>query len=254
MSPSGTLRAVSVVALLPPLLAGCGYTSGFIRDSRSANVVEYRFDVAGERFVRQVSGSADVGYLFCFIPLERGAYKRAMGALYAEAHLAPNQVVMNLREDHTTVSYVGFYCSSTLTVSGDVFEFAPKGEDASRAENPPQPPSSLLHGVVDEDASFSTAGCLQERLAPADIQSVVQVHRQEMVDCAREQHRLVPELNGTLVVQWVVRKDGGTKQVQILPETLRSSFIGNCIAASIKNWQFPCHKAEQPPVEFPFTF
>ncbi len=118
-------RARVIAAVLCFLGASCGETSGFIRDSVSLNQRQYRMNVVSEQFIRTVSGDASNGALFCMIPLETDMYKRAMDALYAHAMLGPNQVVLNLREDHEVVSYLGFFCKFFLTVSGDVVQFTP---------------------------------------------------------------------------------------------------------------------------------
>jgi hypothetical protein len=123
-----TLR-LSALALGAGLLAGCGASGGFIRDSVSTQQLEYRMDVSGVRYVKPASGSASTGAVLCIIPLASNLYQEAMQELYLSAELAPNQVIMNLREDYVIRSYV-FYCSRQLIVSGDVFELTPSGTAA----------------------------------------------------------------------------------------------------------------------------
>lgn len=121
-----TLR-LSALALGAGLLAGCGATGGFIRDSVSTQQLEYRMDVSGVRYVKPASGSASTGAVLCIIPLGSNLYQEAMQELYLSAELAPNQVIMNLREDYSVRAYLFFYCSRQITVSGDVFELTPSG-------------------------------------------------------------------------------------------------------------------------------
>lgn len=125
--------AVSSVLAASTLLAGsgCGVNHGFIRDSVTANEVQYRMNVITQRYVRSVSGSANYGSVLCVFPVNGDGYKRAMEDLYQSAQLRPNQTILNLREDHKAVSYVGFYCNWNVTVSGDVFEFTPGAPLAS---------------------------------------------------------------------------------------------------------------------------
>ncbi|QRN95943.1 hypothetical protein JRI60_44060 [Archangium violaceum] len=119
-----TLR-LSTLALGAGLLAGCGASGGFIRDAVSTQQLEYRMDVSGVRYVKPANGSASTGSVLCIIPLSGHLYQEAMQELYLSAELAPNQVIMNLREDYSIRSYLGFYCTRQLTVSGDVFELTP---------------------------------------------------------------------------------------------------------------------------------
>ena len=127
-----TLR-LSCLALGVGLLVGCGASGGFLRDSISSQRFDYKMDVAGVRYVKSVSGSSSTGAVFCFIPLAANLYQNAMRDLYATAKLEQNQVVVNLREDYVIRSYLGFYCSRHLIVSGDVFELTPSARDASSA-------------------------------------------------------------------------------------------------------------------------
>jgi hypothetical protein len=124
-----TLR-LSSLALGMGLLAGCGYSGGFLRDSISSQQIDYRMDVSGVHYVKSVSGTATTGAVFCFIPLSGDLYQTAMQSMQASAGLGPNQMVMNLREDSITRSWLGFYCTRTLTVSGDVIQFTPTAPGA----------------------------------------------------------------------------------------------------------------------------
>ena len=108
----------------------CGFTSGFLRDSTTAQQIRYNLDIGFQRYLRSVSGSATSGSVFCAFPLRSGAnkYREAMLRLYEEAKLGPNQAVINLREDHQFYVYLGFYCSDTVTISGDVVVFEPTSQ------------------------------------------------------------------------------------------------------------------------------
>jgi hypothetical protein len=58
-----------------------------------------------------------------------------MRDLCASAKLQPNQVVMNLREDHAIRSFVGLYCSHSITISGDVFQLSPAAPSAPKVSS-----------------------------------------------------------------------------------------------------------------------
>jgi hypothetical protein len=121
-----TLRLSSLV-LSVGLLAGCGASGGFLRDSISSQRFDYRMDISGVRYVKSVSGSSSTGSILCVIPLATDLYESAMLDLHASAKLEPNQVLVNLREDYAIRSYVGIYCNRRLLISGDVFELTPAG-------------------------------------------------------------------------------------------------------------------------------
>jgi hypothetical protein len=126
-----TLR-LTHLALGLGLLAGCGASSGFLRDATSSQRFDYTMSVSGVRYLKSVSGTSSNGSLFCVIPTSADLYQQAMQSLYASAQLQPNQVVMNLREDYAFRSYL-FFCSRQLTLSGDVFELTPATHGAAPA-------------------------------------------------------------------------------------------------------------------------
>ncbi|WP_375770753.1 hypothetical protein NR798_07585 [Archangium gephyra] len=128
-----SLRLTSL-ALGLGLLAGCGISGGFLRDSISSQRFDFKMDVAGVSYVQSVSGSATSGSVLCLFPISSTLYDTAMRNLYAAAQLEPNQVVMNLREDHTIRSFV-FYCSHTVHISGDVFQLTPAAPGAPKVSS-----------------------------------------------------------------------------------------------------------------------
>jgi hypothetical protein len=129
-----TARLTSL-ALGLGLLAGCGVTGGFLRDSISSQRFDFKMDVAGVSYVQSVKGSATTGAILCLFPLAGTLYESAMRDLYASAKLQPNQVVMNLREDHAIRSFLGLYCNHSLTLSGDVFQLSPAAPGAPKVSS-----------------------------------------------------------------------------------------------------------------------
>jgi hypothetical protein len=113
------MAAVAVAAIV-----GCGAGSGFSRGVSSVSEHEFHMDIAAQRYARSVSGSSAIGSLFCFIPIDEGAYRDAMLALHAQAKLQTNEVLENVREDHAFIFYV-LYCRDTLIISADVYEVIP---------------------------------------------------------------------------------------------------------------------------------
>jgi hypothetical protein len=126
------------------LLAGCGTSSGFLRDAANINQHQYRQEVGAVRYSRSVFGTWTSGAVLCIIPvgLGDGPYKEAMSALHQQANLQTNQVLENIREDHSFAVYL-FYCTSTVTVSADVIDLLPSGAQTASTDGtkdaPPTP-------------------------------------------------------------------------------------------------------------------
>ena len=140
------LRALSLITI-SALAGGCGFSHGFIRDSTTEHSFRYQMNLGGVRFVKPVYGSAAHGLLFCMIPLSGEIYSRAMEDMYEKAQLQPNQIVVNLREDLSFKAFLIFYCSTQVTVSGDVIELLPAGASSPGSSivplpfpSPPPPP------------------------------------------------------------------------------------------------------------------
>ena len=143
---------VAVTAAAAALSQGCGYNSGFIRDSTTTHAIRYQLTPQSMQLSRTVRAPGmSTGALLCFIPTDsEPIYAKAMEALYKTAQLAPNEVLLNLREDWTTRAYI-FWCARTLTLSGDVFAIgggalampvAPEPSAPAHADAPPAPPDA----------------------------------------------------------------------------------------------------------------
>lgn len=89
------------------------------------------------RYVKSVDASTSIGQILCAIPLGSvPPYANTMAELHAAAQLKPNQILENIREDHTVTAWLMFYCTQTLTLSADVIEVVPNGPPS-----PPPPPT-----------------------------------------------------------------------------------------------------------------
>ncbi len=109
---------LSLLALALTFASGCGFHYGFVRDA--STVHSLRYDMShGFQFARTVNASSSGGTLLCLFPVGDATYAEAMAKLFEAAKLGPNEALVNLREDHATRIYL-LYCSSELTVSGDV--------------------------------------------------------------------------------------------------------------------------------------
>jgi hypothetical protein len=149
---------------------GCGFSTGFIRDSTTTH--EVRYDASkGFRYVRSVSAAAREDNVLCLFPMSRPAYATAMQELNDQAKLQPGQVILNMREDRVLTVFI-VLCRVTTTVSGDVFEFtqppavekpadAPKptsdAPTAQRVPEPTTPPGQAPPPMASEPNPFSKA-------------------------------------------------------------------------------------------------
>jgi hypothetical protein len=112
---------IAIVLLTGLAVVACGH-SGFVHDASSAH--QFRMEISAQRYVRSVSGAASTAFVFCAIPTSGGAYRSAMAALHAEAQLKTNEVLANIREDHTFLTLL-LYCEDDLILSADVYEVVP---------------------------------------------------------------------------------------------------------------------------------
>lgn len=129
-----SLRSIALLlTLLCTASTGCGFSSGFIRGASSSQVIKYDSRTTRVSYARSVSGDASAGWLFCLIPIKSvPLYKTAMERLHAAARLRADEALMNLREDRDRLTYLGFWCSSTLTISADVMRVSSSSSHGKR--------------------------------------------------------------------------------------------------------------------------
>lgn len=113
-----------VAALATACCTACGYNSGFLHDNTSGDVHQYQMAIGAIRYVRSVSGSSSVGAALCVIPLGSGLFEQAMTQLHAQARLAPNEILYDVRQDNALSCYV-LYGVTNLVISADVYEVTP---------------------------------------------------------------------------------------------------------------------------------
>jgi len=97
-------------------------------------------------------------------------------------------------------------------------------------------------------------GATVDRLGQSDIMQVVLNNKPAIVKCVGEQKKKDPGLSGKLVMRWTIQTNGKTKNVSCQTGEFRSTYMATCISGLIKGWNFPKHKVEGDPIDFPFTF
>ena len=120
----------SLVVMSLVALSSCGFRTGFLRDSQTLNQIDVRLDASSVQLVRQARGTHNIGMLFCTIQFGDAHYASAMEDLMTVAHLGPNEILMNYREDNALTTYLGFWCNSQLTISADVVRITPSAPGA----------------------------------------------------------------------------------------------------------------------------
>jgi hypothetical protein len=82
---------------------------------------------------------------------------------------------------------------------------------------------TLIEGGLDQD----------------QINSVVQSHLGQVVNCYEQGLQGNPQLRGRVSVYFVINKYGGVSTARIANSSIPSSRVQNCIVAKLKNWKFP---------------
>jgi hypothetical protein len=114
------LLAATLLSFFAVMNTGCGATFGLVRDS----ITQVQIQKAGFEVVKtNISATVVVRSILCIFPVTRNPTADLMRALHEQAHLGPNQMFINLRQDATYLVYLGFVCDEELTLSADVIEF-----------------------------------------------------------------------------------------------------------------------------------
>ncbi len=93
-----------------------------------------------------------------------------------------------------------------------------------------------------------------ETLGTGDIMQIVVANKPAILKCAAEQKKRDSSLSGKIVMTWTVLSTGKTTNISCASEEFRSSYMAQCMNGLIKTWQFPRHKVQGDPINFPFTF
>jgi hypothetical protein len=103
-------------------------------------------------------------------------------------------------------------------------------------------------------APGAAAGDVKESLGQADIMEVVLANKAALGKCVEEQKKKDPGTSGKLVMKWTIQTSGKTSNVGVVSEEFKGTYIATCIGGLVKGWQFPRHKKQGEPVQFPFKF
>lgn len=95
---------------------------------------------------------------------------------------------------------------------------------------------------------------IPESLGQSDILEVALAHKAALAKCAQEQRAKDPGKSGTLVMRWTIETSGRTSKIGVVTQEFKGTHMAACVGAQIKGWQFPRHKKQGEPVNFPFKF
>jgi hypothetical protein len=102
-------------------------------------------------------------------------------------------------------------------------------------------------------APGSGGGDLKDSLENSDIMETVIANKAGLAKCAEEQRKREGG-GGKIVMKWTVDTSGSVKNVGVVTEELKGSYMAQCMSTLIKGMKFPRHKKQGEPVQFPFKF
>ena len=95
---------------------------------------------------------------------------------------------------------------------------------------------------------------LPESLGTSDIMEVVRDNKASIVKCVDEQKKRDSSLAGPIVMSWTIVPSGKTTNISCASDGFKGSYLAQCMTGLIKTWQFPRHKVQGEPINFPFKF
>ena len=93
---------------------------------------------------------------------------------------------------------------------------------------------NVNHSISLGDSSMS----IQAGLSPEEVGKVIHQHLQDIRYCHEAAHLHRAQLNGTLLVNFLIDKMGTTKKVSIQNSTVNDEFLENCIIKKFSHFQF----------------
>ena len=103
-------------------------------------------------------------------------------------------------------------------------------------------------------APGSGGGDLKDALESSDIMETVVANKSGLQRCAEEQKKREGGSSGKIVMKWTIETSGAVKNVSVVTEELKGSYMASCMSSLIKGMKFPRHKKQGEPVQFPFKF
>lgn len=86
------------------------------------------------------------------------------------------------------------------------------------------------------------------------IARVLDAQHREMLACYESALRTEPDLEGTLILEWVIQPQGRVGRIRQKPSTLPNPAVARCIMRKLKGWRFPKPRGGEAVVTAPFLF
>lgn len=87
------------------------------------------------------------------------------------------------------------------------------------------------------------------------IQRVVREHRREIRACYEQELQRLPELEGQILVRWLISPDGAVAAASIESSTMNNSEVEGCVTRRVRSWRFPEPRGGGTVnVTYPFSF
>jgi predicted Zn finger-like uncharacterized protein len=136
------------------------------------------------------------------------------------------------------------------TGGDDEFDAVFGGSSSSKPKAAPTAKKSVTTYIPPAPGSAD----IPDSLGTSDVMAVVLANKPAIAKCVSEQKKKDPDVSGKLVMKWTITTSGKTSNVSAVSDEFRSSYVAGCIGGLIKSWQFPRHKTQGDPINFPFTF
>ncbi|HXN41041.1 MAG TPA: adventurous gliding motility protein GltJ [Myxococcaceae bacterium] len=95
---------------------------------------------------------------------------------------------------------------------------------------------------------------IPESLGTGEIMRIVLDNKPAIKKCVEEQKKRDGSLSGKIVMSWTILASGKTTTISCASDEFKTSYMAQCMSGLIKGWQFPRHKVQGDPINFPFTF
>lgn len=86
------------------------------------------------------------------------------------------------------------------------------------------------------------------------IARVLDSQHSEILACYESALRTEPDLEGTLILEWVIQPQGRVGRIRQKSSTLPNPALGRCIMRKLKGWRFPAPRGGDAVVTAPFLF
>jgi hypothetical protein len=93
-----------------------------------------------------------------------------------------------------------------------------------------------------------------EKLGQSDIMAVVVANKPAIMKCVGDQKKKDPGVSGRLVMRWSIQTSGKTTGVAVKTDEFKKTYMASCISGLIRGWNFPKHRKQGDPIDFPFIF